>query len=211
MYLLRICAKISLWLSLTTTLIILVTTAYSRAVPTSMEDPASSFDACDGTPCVMGITPGLTRWSAAQTQFTDAGIISAKALNLGDAIGVDIDMYQSADGESVGPISMNFDDPMPIGWILLRYGTPCGVSLYPQMNLITLRYPFMLANVPLNTNHIAPELGVSSMQFKDPAGQLFAQPDICVDNITDGAQNREWLGFAPVWHYLKFIPDTRSF
>jgi hypothetical protein len=176
-----------------------------------MDDLVSSFDACDGTPCIMGITPGQTRWSTAQTELTQARLVSAKALSLGVYVGVEIDMYQSADGESVGPININFDDPMPIGWILLRYGEPCGISLYPQMNLVTLRYPFMLANVPLDANWIHPDLTVTSMQFKDPAGQLFAQPDICVDNITDGVRNRDWLGFAPVWHYLKTLPDSGIF
>jgi hypothetical protein len=77
------------------------------------------------------------------------------------------------------------------------YGEPCGISYYEQWDIFVLRYPHTLVNVRLNDGEwLSTNAAVDSIHWKDPAFENVMQPDICVDNVTDGVINSGWYGFT---------------
>jgi hypothetical protein len=164
---------------------------------------------CDEQPCVLGIIPGRTLWKDAQSSlasYPDSDI-QAKSIIIPLYPPAEASMYRSVNGAAVGPIYVTFQQPMSLGWIIARFGEPCGISLYVRADMVTLRYPFMLANLHLDPDqqHISIDMPVKTLHFRDASYQSDVQPDLCYDNITDGARNRQWRGFAPVWHYLSHV------
>lgn len=157
---------------------------------------------CENDPCVMGVIPGITPWAHTREQLV-RGTIEPKRIFVALKPEGEAAFYLSVNKTTVGSIYVRLIDPLPLGWILMRYGYPCGVSIYPQTDQITLRYPLVLANVQLQNSRIRPQTAVISLQYADPALQSTTQPNICVDNLTAGARNRLWKGFAPAWSYLE--------
>lgn len=175
----------------------------STASQPATDTPISYIDRCGGEPCIMGLIPGHTLWQDAQrTLSVYQGEITDKQIVIAFSPLSEIAFYQSVDKTSVGRIQMRFEPPISMGWILVRFGQPCGITIYNNAGLLTLRYPFLLANIRLQTQHLRSDLPINSIQFTDPNFESSMQPNICVDNITDGARNRSWKGFAPVWSYL---------
>ncbi|MEZ4671586.1 MAG: hypothetical protein R3E39_27095 [Anaerolineae bacterium] len=161
---------------------------------------------CDDQPCILGVSPGKTMWRDAQTQlasYSDSEI-QDKSIIVQLQPDAEAAMYRSINGAAVGPVYMMFEQPMSLGWILELFGKPCGISFYTRAEMATLRYPFMLANLQLapDQQHISIDLPVRTLHFRDVSYQSEVQPDLCYDNITDGARNLQWSGFAPLWHYV---------
>jgi hypothetical protein len=164
---------------------------------------AASLQTCDGMACALGITPGGTSWETAYRTFSGTdGQLSAKSIIVRMRPRAEAALYLSVNHVHVGRISLSFMEPLDLGWVLARYGTPCGVSIYRGAGMLTLRYPFLLANVNLKGERLDSRLPVSSIQYKDPAFEMAIQPNMCVDPVTDLAVNTDWHGFAPLWHYL---------
>lgn len=164
---------------------------------------AASLQTCDGAACALGITPGSTLWETAYKRFTSAdGKLSAKSIIVPMRPRAEAALYVSVNRVHVGRISLAFIEPLEMGWVLARYGAPCGVSIYQNAQMLTLRYPFLLANVKLNGERLDSRLPVTSIQYQDPAFEMAIQPNICVDPVTDLAVNTAWRGFAPLWRYL---------
>jgi hypothetical protein len=176
----------------------------SYAMP---DDPrAASLDHCQGAPCLLGITPGTTAWpqsseSYAALRFSD---FTPKRLTVELAPGGTAEMYRSVNQIAIGPIYITLKQPLAVGWLLARYGQPCGITFYRYQSLMTIRYPFLLANALLEGDRLHSRLPVVSITYADPAMRSEIQTDLCVDNVTDGARNRQWHGFAPVWVYMKW-------
>ncbi|MBL8166333.1 MAG: hypothetical protein JNJ61_30390 [Anaerolineae bacterium] len=164
---------------------------------------ATSLQTCGGAACALGITPGSTSWEAAYRAFSGTdGQLSAKSIVVRLRPRAEAALYVSVNRVHVGRIALSFMEPLDLGWVLARYGTPCGVSIYRGAQMLTLRYPFLLANVNLTGERLDSRLPVTSIQYKDPAFEMAIQPDMCVDPVTDLAVNTDWHGFAPLWHYL---------
>lgn len=175
----------------------------SHAVP---EDPrAAGLDHCEGIPCLLGIIPGTTAWpqsseTYAALRFTD---FTPKRLVVELAPGATAEMYRSINPAAIGPIYLRLKQPLAVGWLLARYGQPCGITFYPRQGLMTIRYPFLLANALLQGDRLHLRLPIVSITYADPAMPSGIQTNLCVDNVTDGARNRQWRGVAPVWAYMK--------
>lgn len=191
--------------------VVLIVTVVNLGQAQTMPDDSRANDLafCDEQPCVMGIIPGRTLWKDAQSRlasFADSDI-QEKSIIIPLYPSAEISMYRSVNGAAVGPIYVTFQQPMSLGWIIARFGEPCGISLYVRADMVTLRYPFMLTNLHLDPNqqHISIDMPVKTLHFRDASYQSDVQPDLCYDNITDGARNRQWRGFAPVWHYLSHV------
>ncbi len=169
---------------------------------------ARQFYWCGTSPCVMGITPGNTDWHEAQTTLArqQHSYVQPKSIVFPLQPEGEASFFISVDGVSVGRTYLSFRQPVSVGWLMARYGSPCGLTFYLYSDTITLRYPFLLANINLPDGHLHPHMPVHNIQFSDPHFMMKAQPDVCVDNITDGARNRRWLGFADRWYYLLQAP-----
>jgi len=180
--------------------------AYGRNFVMPEDGRVNGFDRCDGAPCIVGITPGQTGWEEAHTVLASAeGIeLTARRIIMNLPPGAQVEFYPSVDGTSVGRMYVTFarEKPLTAGWLVQRYGRPCGITFYPN-NLATIRYTFLLANVRLQGKMLELDMPVTSIQFSDPAFKSETQPNPCVDNITsNGTTNRGWYGFSSVRFYL---------
>ncbi|MCL4248587.1 MAG: hypothetical protein KJ065_10620 [Anaerolineae bacterium] len=160
---------------------------------------------CETSPCVMDIVPGETGWIRTQGQLDD---LPDRVLFPRQIIvrleHIDLEFYPSVNGESVGRIFLHFpqNHHFDAGWIVQRFGEPCGVSIYPASDQMTLRFPFLLANVNVDDDRLRPQSAVSMISLQDPHFRFEAQPDPCIDNITSRQMlNSLWKGFSTVGYY----------
>jgi hypothetical protein len=160
---------------------------------------------CGGRPCILGLVPGETRWDTTEAalQVGSARTIYRKTEPAGE-----FGFFPSVDSVSLGRVSITLDEPMQAGWIIQRFGPPCGVSLYWEMQIVTLRYPALLANVQMIGDGLHLDDPVTSIHFSDPHFIMERQPDLCMDNVSPHAVfNTVWRGFAPFRRYLEFRLD----
>lgn len=196
--------RISLLLAVVTAGLITTAASLGRAIPHAADTRADLITLCDERPCFLGLTPGRSAWEEVRTVLT--GIpndhVTDRQAAFSIAPGEEVQLFRSVDKVALGRIQLLLGQPLEAGWLFARYGAPCGVSIYARDRLITLRYPSLLANVRLNeSGRIDSHMTVLSVQFHDPAFKMAMQPDLCIDNITDGARNHLWRGFAPLWYY----------
>lgn len=192
-------------LTLSTTCFILLwgAVAYGREFARPEDVRADSITACDELPCVLGLIPGRTLWHEAQTHLArwDAAV-SLKTIQVTVNPRAEASFYQSVNGVALGRIALRFDQPLSVGWLVSHYGQPCGITIYHTTRTATLRYAFLLANIRLDHDQVGAHTPILSIHFTDPAFKSTQQPNLCVDNITNGAQNYHWKGFAPLWFYI---------
>ncbi|MBE0691350.1 MAG: hypothetical protein IH587_14625, partial [Anaerolineae bacterium] len=105
---------------------------------------------CETTPCIMDIVPGETDWAQTTgrlSRLPDTTLFPKQIVARLDSLA--LEFYPSINRESVGRIFLYFPQShqFDAGWVVQRFGEPCGVSLYPTLNQATLRYRFLLANV----------------------------------------------------------------
>lgn len=187
-----------------------VSISIGQSQPLPADIRAADLDMCDDQPCVLGVIPGRTLWRDAQELLSiqTGSDIQEKSIMVPVEPGAEAFMYRSINGTAVGPVYVNYEEPMVLGWVLAKFGKPCGISLYVRADMATLRYPFVLVNLQLKADdsHIRIDMPVRTLHFRDSSYRSEVQPDLCYDNITDGARNRQWKGFAPVWDYLTTAP-----
>jgi hypothetical protein len=158
---------------------------------------------CDGVPCVYGVMAGRTSWQAAQVSFAqlENTVLEEQAIALRAAEVGHIDLFISVDKVNVGRISVRPEEVITAGWLIQHYGVPCGITIYRFSDIITLRYPTLLANIRMTGAPFAATIPVELLQILDPAFKPKYQPDMCIDNITDGARNFRWGGFSSARFY----------
>ncbi len=164
--------------------------------------PAHAYPAgmamCDDLPCMMNITVGVTEWETVPTILT---AYAPRWLPKGVEIQISeravFRTYPSIDGVHVGRSFLEADASAPLGWMVQWYGQPCAVSYYPNGNMLVIRYPHTLANIYLEDGtQLTPHTNIALVSWQDPAFENDMQPDLCVDNITDGVRNTPWQGFS---------------
>lgn len=170
-------------------------------------EPAIGLANCGGTPCVYGIAPGHVGWGEAQQgllqrarQFSQF-ISQPKSITAVNAKRGTAALYISVDLTNVGRISLTPEGEITAGWLLAHFGQPCGITIYRYNNIITLRYPTLLANVDAATHRITASTPLQHIQVLDPAFKSDYQRNVCIDNVTDGARNYRWAGFARARYY----------
>jgi hypothetical protein len=155
---------------------------------------------CAGVPCVLDIVPGQTAWQEAQQRLATqpGGDIGRRHIIINTTRDGEIGFYPSVNSEYVGRIYSSYSPQrsIAIGWIVSTMGAPCGVSYYwrGRTNILTLRYPLMIVNLRLET-FFTPYSPIDSIQLNDPTFSIRAQPDICIDTISNGVNNNHWRGF----------------
>jgi len=163
--------------------------------------------ACDGAPCLLGVSPGRTAWADAQISLAGPEVeADEKSIAVPLPARNGVTFYRSIDKVSVGRVSLNLQRPeytLTAGWIIERYGLPCGVSIYWRVGMLTLRYPKLMANISVK-NRLSLESPVRSVFYHDPAFDGGRELDPCRDNVTDtGMMHRLWRGFASLPAYWR--------
>jgi hypothetical protein len=154
---------------------------------------------CGDQPCIWGLVPGQTEWASAQQSLAGAG---ARTIYRQIEPAGEFGFFPSVDRISLGRVSITLAEPMQAGWIVQRFGAPCGVSIYWEMDIVTLRYPALLANVGLTGDGLHLSDPVTSIHLADPHFHLDRQPDLCLDSHSPHAvYNTVWMGFAPYRRY----------
>jgi hypothetical protein len=171
----------------------------------NVDDRAAIFQVCNRNPCFLGIEPGVTAWDEVADKLSqlegETKTYPGRArrwLATGEIIVID----QSADEQSAGRVYVSFSDEaaFPVGWIIERYGAPCGVSYYRERMLV-LRYPtFAVNTLPLDLR-FGPYAAVSNIQFNDPSFHPDFGFDPCRDNGSLGVSNQPWRGFYAARRY----------
>ncbi|MEM6283294.1 MAG: hypothetical protein AAF787_13955 [Chloroflexota bacterium] len=184
------------------TLFCVAAIASGSALPHAPRPLDASPALCDDRPCLMGMTVGQTIWEdvAAVLQTPFDYTHGEKHLRVAVNHETEVTFYPSIDGVHVGRGALtlwNKDDHLPAGWVVVWYGIPCGVSYYETANNMVLRYPHTLVNLRLHAGErLSPHTDIESIHWQDPAYENAFQPDICVDNVTDGVKNSHWHGFS---------------
>lgn len=189
----------------TLSLLLTASIAVGRRWGKAQDNRVAMLRVCDGAPCVMDVIPGVTRWQEVEARL-DSGRgddLDARIISLRLQPNALLELYPSVNDTSVGRIYLLLlDEPLPAGWIIQRFGVPCGISLYQAADQATLRYPNLLANVQLTGERLRLNSPVTSIRFADPHFVFTAQPDPCVDNITSRQMmNSVWMGFTTVRYY----------
>jgi len=165
----------------------------------------AKMDYCEGSPCLMGVVPGTTLWTTARVDLSHlaGSSLSPKQIIIAIDADTEVQVFPSVNGVTVGRIYMNLDRPLDAGWIVQRYGKPCGVSIYFGGQMVTLRYPFLLANIELTGERLESDMPVTFIQYADPDFRLKKQPDLCVDTVTSRQMlNAPWRGFTTIRTYV---------
>lgn len=172
---------------------------------------------CGDQPCLMGVAPGVTEWSAVAVQLATLRSAQTDSKRVTFTLDTDegglVETYVSVNGRTVGRIYLSILNApaLSAGWIIQRYGVPCGVSLYYGAGMLTLRYPQLLANVQLVDGHFDLYSPVSTVRYFDPDFVFESQPDPCVDNITSRQTiNTHWLGFTNTGRIMQALMQGRS-
>lgn len=161
---------------------------------------ASALARCADRPCVLGLVPGETPWVdvAQALDVADTRTIYRRVEPAGE-----LGFFMSVDRVSLGQVSITLEQPMQAAWIIQRFGAPCGVSIYWAMNIVTLRYPTLLANLQMIGSGLHLDDPVTSIHLSDPNFRMERQPDLCIDSVSPHAvHNTTWMGFAPFRRYL---------
>jgi hypothetical protein len=177
-----------------------------RALGMPGDARVQQMQVCAGQPCLMGIAPGVTTWEAAQARLHEQVQAQAEARRLTfDIASTRVETYVSVNRRTVGRIYLlPQGQPLSAGWIIQRYGVPCGVSIYYGADIVTLRYPQLLANIRAAGGTFDPDSPVTAVRYSDPHFLFDSQPNPCIDNITSRQTiNTGWHGFVPFTRYLR--------
>jgi hypothetical protein len=188
-------------------MVLVAAIVYGRGTPLPEAVRALGFDRCGDVPCFMEILPGQTPWLDVQVTLArrPGSNVWDKRILVKSSVGSEAALYPSINGVTIGRIYItpSRDTPLPAGWIVERFGLPCGVSVYYETGIMTLRYPFLLANVRIADNYLHLYAPIMQLQLTNPSFISTTQPNQCVDNITGWKmENRTWQGFASIRHYL---------
>ncbi len=179
-----------------------------RGAPLPPSIQALGFDLCGDVACFMGMQPGLTPWTDAQTvmaKLQDSNVWHRRMF-VKSSVGSEAVLYPSFNGDSIGRVYITpaRGSPIPAGWIVERYGPPCSVSIFYETGIVILRYPFMLANLRIARSHLDSYSPVIQLQLTDPSFFSKAEPNPCTEKVTGWkVETRTWQGFASMRSYLE--------
>jgi hypothetical protein len=180
-------------------------TALGQGVDSEEDARLRALGLCGDVPCMLDVIPGETAWRDVENSLRTRPrtVFQPRMIALRMQPNSMLELYPSVDNQSVGRIYLLLlDAPVSAGWIVQRYGQPCGVSIYYGAGLVTLRYPRLLANVAVQDGWLRADSPVTSVRLADPHFVFESQPDPCVDNITSRQMlNSVWMGFASFAFY----------
>jgi hypothetical protein len=196
--------------------------------------PLYGIEVCDGRPCVLGITPGLTTWAEAVALLRAAQLReSYQFQDGGDVILLNFDdvsrRYGRAEGtihpvrngdprrKDVASIVLRYFSRLPqdqphLAQFIARFGTPCSVNIkfmdsFPEMSA-QLYYPTMIVHSEPAVGRLSLDIRVMSAEID--TGKRYLDEKRCeVDapEFTSPADRRNrWGGFSAWSRYAWSLP-----
>jgi hypothetical protein len=193
---------------------------------------AVGLDVCEGMPCFLGITSGVTQWKEVPAHLK-GDMVSQDANTIHvifrDNIYAEIASYANANGVQAEVTYINISDTArfqgapsnfpPLGYFFLKYGTPCSVRLVNDrrlnpsgdIHISELIYPML--SVTVSTDRLFDVSGsVDFIQLSNntyPISQYDLDDNVCVsDPLAYGGI--EWSGFASPYHYFNLYQKVQS-
>ena len=168
-------------------------------VPDDLKD--LGFARCDSKPCFVGIIPGLTTGTAAQTLLSnydgnvnaDGKTILARVNNLGIAAIL---------GDDGNVISIQIPIHQPnfarLDSFIAMYGLPCSVGVFKLGNRIDLQYP----NLSLGISPVGGYVSLQSrLEYVEISSSRVSPLQCSYDESKEDYAVLPWLGFASVERY----------
>jgi len=186
---------------------------YGVAHPLAHELTTLGFDLCDGSPCFMGITPGITGWNEGKAILTPkygayntledpASAHHQWVLPVNNGY-IQVDSANA----KVDAIWSRVTLTETLGEVIQQFGLPCGVTIYSSINVAFISYGNAVISVALAKvgDKLSPSLPVSGIAIVDP--RLNPRSVTCGSNNTFG--DAVWLGFTSSQKYV--LHNTRPF
>src|SRR5258708_10462977 len=163
---------------------------------------ALNLDTCDGNPCFMNITPGITRWRTAETVLAKWDAMNAYDTLIVHLDDVEIRTWPSFDRSKVWLISVRRrpnEAVSTLGEVLMRYGSPCAVRLIGLPYQSMLLYPRISVTTAPVQGRFSPSSPVYDIQLVEPSFLFKSPSDLC--GKFDQMPVIPWAGFASVAYY----------
>jgi hypothetical protein len=179
----------------------LITVVIFLTRPFSKPNPARIFgmDMCEGRACFRGLVPGETSWEDAKAMFNGRVDISI------DGPYGAIRLFETADGTTLRRIYITLPDgSLSVGSVMLLYGRPCAVTVYPQFRKFTLRYPAVSFVAHFHQARLTPDTPIVSVDFVGSALHERSPSGICSEQQTPAnveAHHFRWKGFGGIGRY----------
>lgn len=165
------------------------------------------IDQCSGSPCFMGVVPGVTPLRVArkligrgQTQFVGfKNNVTIVQFVDGSQADMSSNGIGTVDAVYINPV----DGALSVGAVISRLGPPlCGVQLGPPENQeLILFYPYTAVIVGLGEDRLNLDAKVLYMEILDPS-----HVSNCDHVLAPGEPHTPWEGFASMAHYAENLP-----
>lgn len=163
-------------------------------------NPALTFGlgVCDNHVCFHGLVPGKASWVAAREHFNNQTFISI------DEPGIEIRLFESSDSGKLGRVHISIPDDgsLSIGHVLLVYGRPCGVTVYPQEGRAVFRYFTARFTTRDHQSRISPSTPIWLIEImtapQNAAEAPCPAPQPGAAGVPMETVNTDWRGFGDI-------------
>ncbi len=183
------------------------TVLWAREHPEPSELQALGFDVCDGRPCFIGITPGVTTWNAARailTKWGDQKESNEEFTVAANRIEVSITSLEgSVDWIHIKGIPYGGFVFSSLGNFIAKYGSPCRIMFNGDRNFVDLAYPYMMLTVFRGSRtRLELDMPIYNADLRD-LSRLSQDPfDFCIYHQVAEPGIGVWSGFAS-WDYYQ--------
>ena len=192
-------------------LIVVLTISGTAAVLVGQSSVVSTapgvIDQCDGSPCFMGVIPGVTPLRTARKMIGRGQInlvgfknnVTSVRFMDGSQVDVSSNGMGTVDAVYINPA----DGALSVAGVVSSLGPPsCGVQLGPPENQeIILFYPYAAVIVGLSADRLDMDARVVYMEILNPS-----HASNCDHVLAPGEPHTPWIGFASMVHYAENLP-----
>jgi hypothetical protein len=205
--------------------------AYSQSRPEDSSVILYGYGLCDGSPCFLGIKPGVTTWDEAQkvvrarhpnATFDDPIIM----IESGNML-VYIEKHASG---MIRVIAFESDNAKPtLSTMIAKFGVPCYVGIYLinclggqcPVDYIELHYDTGFVGLNMAPTNSSPSIEVDRLSLDWPVDQILLStqytapktPQACLKLLNEGTNaeiSTPWFGFASLpRRYLAYAENRK--
>jgi hypothetical protein len=205
--------------------------AYSQSRPEDSSAILFGYGVCDGSPCFLGIKPGVTTWDDAQktvrVHYPSATIDDSIITIISGKNRVYIDKQPNG---TVYEIVFDYENARPLlSTLITKFGVPCYVGIYLinclggqcPVDYIELHYDTGFVGLNMAPTNISTNIEVERLSFDWPVDQILLStqyptpktPQACFALLNEGANaeiSTPWLGFASIpRRYLSYAENRK--
>jgi hypothetical protein len=199
----RYLARLAINLNVALLMLVLGVVLIGRASNPRNSLQALGFDLCNGIPCYMGMTPGVTAWLPVKNFMTERGALDDPGKEYLEFTFADEHISAGAPNGAKYLTSISLHDQRDIqanstlGDVLSLLGVPCGIGSEYFPGTVTVYYPTATVNVLPERQQLTPDARVINVELID-----FKPTAINDDARLCGRQGQApWLGFATLSYY----------